>query len=255
MNFDKYQTGGFYDEMFLEDGTARLGATPLKQKIEQLSDGELRRRQKAAESSLLRQGITFTVYSDNRGTEKIWPFDLIPRIVEAEEWERIDAGLRQRIQALNLFINDIYHDQKIVKDGIIPEEIIRSATAFREQCVGLNPPKGVWCHITGTDLVRDGDGTIYVLEDNMRCPSGVSYVLANRELLKRTFPRVFESSHIRPVVDYPSRLLEMLKSLAPEGVYSPNVVVLTPAFTTQLILNIPSWPSRWESNLSKGGTW
>src|SRR6185503_12376783 len=129
---------------------------------------------------------------DSAGTERIFPFDLIPRIVGGAEWERLERGLKQRIHALNAFIDDIYHDQKILKDGIIPEEVIRSATSYRPQCVDINPPKGVWCHITGTDLVRHGDGQVYVLEDNLRVPSGVSYVLENRDLMKRTFPRVFE---------------------------------------------------------------
>ena len=133
-------------------------------------------------------GITFNVYGDSAGTERIFPFDLIPRIVRAEEWDWIERGLKQRIHALNEFIDDIYHDQKILKDKIIPEEIIKSATFYRPQCRGINPPGRVWCHITGTDLVRHGDGQIYVLEDNLRVPSGVSYVLENRDLMKRTFP-------------------------------------------------------------------
>ena len=173
-------------------------------------------------------GITFNVYGDSAGTERIFPFDLVPRILAAAEWQRIEQGLKQRIRALNLFLDDIYHDQTIVTDGVIPREIISTASSFRKQCVGLNPPDGVWCHITGTDLVRDGDGQIYVLEDNMRCPSGVSYVLQNRLVMKRTFPQVFESSRIRPVDDYPSRLRDLLESLAPASVESPRVVVLTP---------------------------
>jgi uncharacterized circularly permuted ATP-grasp superfamily protein len=173
-------------------------------------------------------GITFNVYGDTAGTERIFPFDLVPRIVAASEWDHVERGLKQRIRALNLFLDDIYHEQKIVKDGVIPAEIIHSARCFRAPCVGINPPLGVWCHVTGTDLVRHRDGQIYVLEDNLRCPSGVSYVLANRVVMKRTFPQVFESSRIRPVDDYPSRLLDMLESLSPPGVDSPRVVVLTP---------------------------
>src|ERR1700681_244766 len=173
-------------------------------------------------------GITFNVYGDSAGTERIFPFDLIPRIVAAAEWNWIEHGLKQRIRALNLFIDDIYHDQKIVKDGIVPASIVGTASSFRQQCVGMNPPGGVWCHITGTDLVRDRDGQIYVLEDNLRCPSGVSYVLQNRVVMKRTFPQVFESSRIRPVDDYPGRLRDLLESLSPDSVESPRVVVLTP---------------------------
>ncbi len=178
---------------------------------------------------MLQLGITFNVYGDSSGTERIFPFDLIPRIVRAEEWEWIERGLKQRIHALNAFINDIYHDQKILKDKIIPEEVIQSATFYRKQCLGINPPGGVWCHITGTDLVRHGDGQIYVLEDNLRVPSGVSYVLENRDLMKRTFPQVFEGLRVRPVDDYPSKLLETLSSIAPPGTTDhPTVVLLTP---------------------------
>jgi uncharacterized circularly permuted ATP-grasp superfamily protein len=138
--------------------------------------GELLNRQQAAERALLQMGITFNVYGERAGTERIFPFDLVPRIVPAAEWHRIERGLKQRIFALNLFINDLYHDQKVLKDGVIPAEIVLSSKAFRRQCQGFNPPRGIWCHVTGTDLVRHKDGQIYVLEDNLRCPSGVSYV-------------------------------------------------------------------------------
>jgi uncharacterized circularly permuted ATP-grasp superfamily protein len=228
MRFATYDTGGFYDEMFLADGTSRTGATVLQQKIEALSEGELQHRQQAAERALLHMGITFNVYGDNTGTERIFPFDLVPRIIESAEWEWIERGLRQRVTALNLFIDDIHHERRILKDKAIPEAVIRSARSFREPCVGLSPPRGIWCHITGTDLVRDRDGQIYVLEDNLRCPSGVSYVLENRLIMKRTFPQLFEALRVRPVDDYPSRLLDMLQYLAPSYVQSPIVAVLTP---------------------------
>jgi uncharacterized circularly permuted ATP-grasp superfamily protein len=174
-------------------------------------------------------GITFNVYGEAAGTERIFPFDLIPRIVSAPEWEVIERGLKQRIHALNEFIDDIYHNQKILKDGVIPAEVIQSAAFYRPQCVGINPPRRIWCHITGTDLVRHGDGQIYVLEDNLRVPSGVSYVLENRDLMKRTFPQVFEGLRIRPVDQYPGKLLETLESIAPAGSNGkPTVVLLTP---------------------------
>src|SRR6185295_18307743 len=155
-------------------------------------------------------------------------FDIIPRIVEAAEWDWIEKGLKQRVYALNLFVNDIYHEQKIIKDKVVPEYLVQSARSFRKECVGLDPPQGVWCHVTGTDLVRDSDGQIYVLEDNLRCPSGVSYVLENRRVMKRTFPQVFAGLRIRPVNDYPHRLLEMLQHMAPAHVDQPCVAVLTP---------------------------
>ncbi|MGZ8435377.1 MAG: circularly permuted type 2 ATP-grasp protein [Candidatus Binatia bacterium] len=227
MRFTYYETDNFYDEMFISGSMPRAGARLLKELIESLPDGELLARQSSAESLLLQNGITFNVYSDSAATEKIFPFDVIPRIVEAAEWDWIEKGLKQRVYALNLFIDDIYHQQKIVKDKVVPEYLIQSARSFRKECVGLNPPQKVWCHITGTDLVRDRDGQMYVLEDNLRCPSGVSYVLENRRIMKRTFPQVFEASRVRPVDEYPSRLLSTLQSLFP-AVDSPKVAVLTP---------------------------
>jgi uncharacterized circularly permuted ATP-grasp superfamily protein len=228
MRFTKYDPEGFFDEMFGGGQRPRPAARALAQFLDALPDGELLRRQRAAERALLNMGITFIVPGDGAGAERIFPFDLVPRIVSASEWSIIERGLKQRIQALNLFIDDVYHDQRIVKDGVVPREVVASARTLRPQCAGLTPPHRIWCHVTGTDLVRDGDGQVYVLEDNLRCPSGVSYVLENRNVMKRTFPRVFESSRIRPVHDYPSRLREMLEYLAPAGADPPHVVVLTP---------------------------
>jgi uncharacterized circularly permuted ATP-grasp superfamily protein len=228
LRFGTYDTGGFYDEMFQANGRPRAEARLLVETIESLSDGELLLRQRSAERLLLHMGITFNVYGDGSGTERIFPFDLIPRIVSGEEWDWIERGLKQRIRALNLFINDIYHGQKILHDRVIPAEVITSARSLRPQCAGLQPPRGIWCHVTGTDLVRDSDGQVYVLEDNLRVPSGVSYVLENRQVMKRTFPQIFGGLEIRPVDDYPSRLLDMLESLAPEGRSQPRVVLLTP---------------------------
>ncbi len=228
MRFSKYDVGGFFDEMFGEDGQARPSARRLVRNIEGLPDGELLKRQNAAERALLQMGITFNVYGERAGTEKIFPFDLVPRIVAASEWVHIEKGLKQRITALNLFIDDLYHDQKILKDRVIPSEIVLSAKAFRKQCMGFNPPRGIWCHVTGTDLVRNGDGQIYVLEDNLRCPSGVSYVIANRAVMKSMFPQVFAQSKVSPVSIYPSRLRDMLEFLAPDNVSGPRCVLLTP---------------------------
>ncbi len=228
MQFTAYDTAGFFDEMFEADGRPRAGSALLVQRIQGLPAGELLRRQGAAEQALLQMGITFNVYGDAAGTERIFPFDVIPRIVEATDWALIERGLKQRIQALNLFIDDIYQAQHIINDKIVPAFVIQSAKCLLPPCMGLRPPRGIWCHITGTDLVRDRDGHIYVLEDNLRCPSGVSYVLENRQVLKRTFPQVFEASRVRPVDDYPSRLLDMLQYLAPDSATAPTVVVLTP---------------------------
>jgi uncharacterized circularly permuted ATP-grasp superfamily protein len=228
MRFQDYETEGFFDELFEPDGNPRPQAKPLFSRFGSLSEGEVEQRQKAAEAALYHMGITFTVYGSDEGTERILPFDIVPRIVSAEDWNTIERGLKQRIQALNLFLDDIYHDQKIIRQGIIPAELIFSGNSFRKECKGLNPPRGIWCHVTGTDLVRDKDGQLYVLEDNLRCPSGVSYVLQNREVLKRTFPAAFEALKVRPVTDYPNRLLETLGYLSPEALKDPVVVVLTP---------------------------
>jgi uncharacterized circularly permuted ATP-grasp superfamily protein len=199
--------------------------------IEQLNSmvmDDIVHRQQSMDRALMQMGITFTVYGAAEGTEKIFPFDLIPRIVESFEWGHIEAGLKQRIRALNHFIHDVYHQQEIVNEGVVPRDLLIQAKSFRQQCVGLNPPGEIWCHVTGTDLVRHSDGAIYVLEDNLRCPSGVSYVLQNRMIMKRTFPQVFVASKVRPVTDYPSQLYATLAGLSPSHVSEPTVVVLTP---------------------------
>lgn len=231
MKISSYDSEGFHDEIFFpgdpSNPTPRPGARMLVERIQALMSGDLARRQQAAEMALYNMGITFSVYGSEEAEEKIFPFDIIPRIIELKEWQPIEKGLAQRIKALNLFLDDIYHDQKIIRDGIVPEDIIHGCPAFRPECIGIDPPLGIWCHITGTDLVRDGDGVFYVLEDNLRCPSGVSYVIENRQILKRTFPNVFRASNVRPVDDYCIHLLDSLQQLAPHT-ESPNVVVLTP---------------------------
>lgn len=224
----EYDPGDFYDEFFLACGEPRPEAATLFAKLCELSVGELQQRQEIAQQALFKLGATFNVYSDNQGTERILPFDIIPRIVSASDWAWLEAGLKQRISALNLFLADIYGDQKILKDGIIPEDVIFSSKGYLKACMGLKPPKDIWCHITGTDLVRDRDGQWYVLEDNLRCPSGVSYVLENRRVMKSTFPQVFSQMAIRPVDNYPGNLLDTLLNLAPDGLPKPTVAVLTP---------------------------
>lgn len=228
LNFNNYDTEGFYDEYFESNIAPRPLAKEVIERLNHLENGELLRRQHSAEKALFEMGITFNVYGNKDGREKIFPFDIIPRLVSSTEWNEVERGLKQRIQALNLFIDDIYNDQKIIKDKIIDAEVILSASAYRKQCQGLKPPKGIWCHITGTDLVRGSDGQFYVLEDNLRCPSGVSYVIENRAIIKRTFPQLFEKLKVIPVDKYPSELLAMLEFLAPDSIETPNVVVLTP---------------------------
>ena len=225
-SFQNYQNENFFDEMFTFEGSVRPGYEYLKEKFECLTSEDLNSRQLTAERTLLSMGITFNVYSEGEGTERIMPLDIIPRIVTGSEWERLEKGLKQRIRALNMFIHDVYNEQHILNDGVVPRDLIESSKCFLEPCMGLKPPKGVWCHITGTDLIRGDDGTLMVLEDNLRCPSGVSYMLENRELSKQIFPDVLARTGVRPVSDYPNRLLEKLQYLADRP--NPTVAVLTP---------------------------
>lgn len=229
MDFQAYdpENGPYFDEMFEAPEKPRSGAEPLVSNINGFGAGVLAARQAAAERALLNMGITFTLNSDNGNSERIFPFDVIPRIIPKREWDHIEAGLKQRISALNLFLTDVYGKQQILRDGVVPDYLVKSCPEFRPALVNVRPPHGIFCHITGTDLVRHKTGEFFVLEDNARCPSGVSYVLENRQILKRTFPRAFERMSIRPVDDYPMRLLEMLRYLA-EPQDNPSVVVLTP---------------------------
>ncbi len=225
-----YRIKGFYDELLQATGRSRAWARPLCKFFRSISDAELADRRAASDLAIRAMGITFTVYSEEEGgsIDRAWPFDIIPRVIRKDEWDGIEAGLKQRVQALNLFIDDIYHDQRIVKDGVFPAEILADSKNFRPQCVGVTPQNGVWAHICGSDLVRDKDGTMYVLEDNLRVPSGVSYMLENRAVMKRTFPELFEHYNIQPVDEYPSQLYECLASIAPREAEFPEIVVLTP---------------------------
>jgi len=228
MNIKNYPLGEFYDELIDSAHLPRPAATALFEYLARFSPAELNARRVEVDAAIMTMGITFTIYSDGANIDRAWPFDIIPRVMAAKEWLRVDAGLRQRLRALNLFINDLYNDQKIVKDGVFPLEVLAGSKNFREQCKGIMPRFGVWAHIGGTDLVRDGDGTIYVLEDNLRVPSGVSYMLENRMLMKRLFPDLFEQCEILPVDDYPTRLHETLAALSPNPTERPVIAVLTP---------------------------
>ena len=228
MDLTDYELGGFHDEMFTAPGVPRPGCEPFAERLGQLDVEEILRRERAAERSMLTLGITFQVYGHEEGTEKIFPFDVVPRIVTADEWTLVERGLEQRIRALNMFVADLYGDQKILADGVVPRDLIESGKGYLPACKGMKPPKGVWIHITGTDLVRDASGRFHVLEDNLRCPSGVSYVLENRALMKRVFPQVFEASRVRPVDAYPGRLRATLAAMAPRQDHDRHVVLLTP---------------------------
>jgi uncharacterized circularly permuted ATP-grasp superfamily protein len=229
IRWKEYPTQGLYDELMRGGGRPRAAARFLCEHLKRLSDDEIQARKAAAELAIRIMGITFTVYSQQGGSiDRAWPFDIIPRIIAKTEWETIEAGLKQRAQALNLFIDDIYHDQKIVKDKIFPSDILAGSKNFREQCLGINPPLGIWAHICGSDLVRDKNGKVYVLEDNLRVPSGVSYMLENRQVMKRVFPELFQEASILPVDDYPSQLYDCLAAISPRPLAQPEVVVLTP---------------------------
>ncbi|WP_295907496.1 circularly permuted type 2 ATP-grasp protein [uncultured Xanthomonas sp.] len=227
MDWSKYRTATF-DELIQSDGQPRPAARRVIEYLSSLSGRELSERQLAADVAARVMGITFTVYSDGRNVDRTLPFDLIPRVIPLHEWQRTEAGLKQRMRALNLFIGDIYGAQRIVKDKVFPAMLLEHSVNFRPQCVGITPALGVWAHVCGSDLVRDADGTLYALEDNLRIPSGVSYMLENRMVAKRVFPELFETSAILPVDDYPAQLYDTLAALSPRPGDQPVIALLTP---------------------------
>lgn len=216
------------DERFAPDGTARRASQVLDDLVGRLGPTGLWERQRAAEAEILTMGITFTVYTDGDDIDRAWPFDVIPRVIDGAEWDAVETGLVQRLRALNAFIDDVYNEQRVIADGVFPAELLADSVNFRPQCRGVRPPFGVWAHISGSDLVRHSDGRFYVLEDNLRVPSGVSYMLENRAVAKRVFPDLFERQSIRPVDGYADELKRMLTALAPDGVREPQLAVLTP---------------------------
>jgi uncharacterized circularly permuted ATP-grasp superfamily protein len=216
------------DELIDRDGKPRPVAAALMAMLDRLGPEELSALQRVAEVEILTMGITFTVYSDGANLDRAWPFDLIPRVISGDEWSRVERGLVQRLIALNRFIDDVYNEQRVIADGVFPAELLDGSANYREQCRGVHPAFGVWAHVSGSDLVRDDDGVMYVLEDNLRVPSGVSYLLENRAVAKRVFAEVFQQQNIRPVDAYTDELNKLLSSLAPDGVTQPQIVVLTP---------------------------
>lgn len=226
MKFQPYVTEHMYDEMFESSEKCRAHYQIFKKKLEGISMRKLLQLQHSTDKTQLAIGMTFNVYHDQAGTEKILHLDIIPRVISAKDWSIIDRGLAQRIEALNLFLQDIYNEGHILKDNIVPKDLVLSSQDYLAPCAGMTPPKKRWCHITGTDLVRDKNGSFYVLEDNLRCPSGVSYMLENREIIKRTFPELLTTMGVRPVSDYPSKLLQMLQFLSDKE--KPTAVLLTP---------------------------
>lgn len=228
IDWSEYDPGGGWDELLSGPGRPRPHARELTRYLSSLTPAGLGRRQQAAERAIMEMGITFTVYSEGQNIDRAWPFDVIPRVIAADEWRRIEAGLKQRLSALNMFIDDIYNEQRILAAGAFPREIIETSGNFLTECMGTRPAHGVWAHVCGSDLVRDADGTVYVLEDNLRVPSGVSYMLENRIVTKQVFPELFANTRILPVDDYPSLLFDTLASLSPRPLDYPEVVVLTP---------------------------
>jgi uncharacterized circularly permuted ATP-grasp superfamily protein len=223
-----YESNGFYDEMLAPSGQPRPGYRRLYEQLNRLGPRELARRQDLAMQMFRNHGITFAVYPDAEGTEKVFPFDIIPRVISARTWQRLEAGLKQRLAALNLFLDDVYGRKLILRQGAIPPEIVLTSPQYLREIEGLPVPHGIHCHIAGIDLVRDHKGDFFVLEDNLRTPSGVSYVLANRYVMKRVLPDLFAGYPVRPVEGYVHELLRHLRWLAPEGVDDPTVVLLTP---------------------------
>jgi uncharacterized circularly permuted ATP-grasp superfamily protein len=229
IDWTSYSAPGLHDELIGPGGGARAAGRALARYLTELGSEEIGVRQQAADLAIKAMGITFTVYHEQGGSiDRSWPLDIIPRTIARKEWLRIEAGLRQRVAAINRFIDDIYHDQRIIADGILPFEIIASSRNFRPNCMGVSPPARCWAHICGSDLIRGADGTVYVLEDNLRVPSGVSYMIENRQVVKRVFPELFDSAAILPVDDYPAQLYDMLAAMSPRPQDRPEVVVLTP---------------------------
>ena len=217
-----------YDEMTAAEGAVRGHYQAFADWLKRTEGEQIAQKREEAERAFHRIGITFAVYGENSGTERLIPFDIVPRIIPAAEWRTLERGLKQRVQALNLFLHDIYHDQSILKAGVIPTERVLANTQFRREMQGMDVPGGIYAHIAGVDLVRAGEGAYYVLEDNLRVPSGVSYMLENRRMMMRLFPELFASQSIKPVEHYPDLLLENLRGVAPAGEDHPEVAILTP---------------------------
>jgi uncharacterized circularly permuted ATP-grasp superfamily protein len=217
-----------FDEIFDRTRQPRPHYRPLVSLLRSFTPGEIARRERLQKLSLMNQGITFTVYGEKEGIERIFPFDFVPRIIPASEWQRIQNGLVQRISAINLFLLDVYQDQKCLKDGLLPPDLLFSRREYKRELLGVVPPRRIYTHVVGTDIIRNDRGEYLVLEDNCRCPSGVSYVLENRNLLQRVFPEFFNAYPVRPVKDYPQHLLETLTATSPKTSQEPVVVLLTP---------------------------
>ncbi|MBT3530854.1 MAG: circularly permuted type 2 ATP-grasp protein [Gammaproteobacteria bacterium] len=253
VNWKTYNSGKFYDEIISSPGYARKPARGLASYLRSLTHEELLQKKTAAELAIKTMGISFTVYSDGENIDREWPFDIIPRVIAEKEWNHTSLGLKQRLRALNCFIHDVYNDQKIFKDKLIPKELILNSGNFRKECVGIKPRFDTWAHICGTDLIRDHTGEFFVLEDNLRVPSGVSYMLENRRVTKRVFPELFENYNIQPVTEYPDQLFDMLSAISPEPKEFPEIVVLTPGVYNSAYFEHSYLAQRMGAELVEGG--
>jgi uncharacterized circularly permuted ATP-grasp superfamily protein len=248
----EYASSQAHDELIDKNLLPRDIAKPLLDYLASMDETELAARKQAVDAAILAMGITFTIYSDAGNIDRAWPFDIVPRIISSKEWDSIQEGLKQRLTAMNMFINDLYNEQKIVKDGIFPIEVLSGSKNFLKQCIGIKPPFGAWAHICGTDLVRDDTGTMFVLEDNLRIPSGVSYMLENRQIMKRVFPELFKISNIKPIDNYPAMLYNTLAALSPRKNKSPMIVVLTPGIYNSAYFEHSYLAEQMTANLVEG---
>lgn len=248
----EYTANKAYDELISKNLLPRDIAKPLLDYFASMDEDELAARMQAVDSAILAMGITFTIYSDAGNIDRAWPFDIVPRIISSKEWDSVQEGLKQRLTAMNMFINDLYNDQNIVKDGVFPIEVLSGSKNFLKQCIGITPPFGAWAHICGTDLVRDDSGTMYVLEDNLRIPSGVSYMLENRQIMKRVFPELFKITNIKPIDNYSAMLYNTLAALSPRKNKSPVIVVLTPGIYNSAYFEHSYLAEQMSANLAEG---
>ncbi len=252
-DWQRYPTPPLFDELVDASGHPRKGCEQITRQVGSFSKRQLSSRRKAIDHAIIEMGITFTVYSEGENIDRSWPLDLIPRVIDAGEWQTVEAGLKQRLTALNAFIDDVYNEQKILREGIVPQDLIHSSKNYLLQCKGLKPRYGVWANICGTDLVRNNDGQFYVLEDNLRVPSGVSYMLENRSVMKRVLPELFSKSPPKPVDDYPHQLFDMLAALSPRPGDDPEIVVLTPGIYNSAYFEHAFLAQRMGAELVEGG--
>jgi len=255
MNIDwkAYDPKNFYDELITAQGNPRRPVRKLAAHLASLNHAALLEKKIASELAIKTMGISFTVYTDGGNIDREWPFDIIPRVITDQQWQKTSLGLEQRLRALNCFIHDVYNDQKIFKDKLIPRELVFNSKNYREQCRDVKPVFETWAHICGTDLIRDEKGDFYVLEDNLRVPSGVSYMLENRRVIKRVFPELFEDYDIQPITEYPTHLFDTLAAISPRPLDYPEVVVLTPGIYNSAYFEHSFLAQRMGAELVEGG--